>query len=69
MKAHYEKGGLGDMKCKRFLFNVLEDTLTPIREKRKYYEDKKNADDSPAVFFFCCCFWTGEETYPHGNAK
>lgn len=20
-------------------------------------------------FFFCCCFWTGEETYPHGNAK
>ena len=39
MKAHYERGGLGDMKCKRFLFNVLEDTLTPIREKRKYYED------------------------------
>ena len=40
MKAHYEKGGLGDMKCKRFLFNVLEDTLTPIREKRKYYEER-----------------------------
>ena len=40
MKAHYERGGLGDMKCKRFLFNVLEDTLTPIREKRKYYEEK-----------------------------
>lgn len=19
--------------------------------------------------FFCCCFWTGEETYSHGNAK
>ena len=40
MKAHYERGGLGDMKCKRFLFNVLEDTLTPIREKRKYYEQR-----------------------------
>ncbi len=40
MKAHYERGGLGDMKCKRFLFNVLEDTLTPIREKRKYYEER-----------------------------
>lgn len=40
MKTHYERGGLGDMKCKRFLFNVLEDTLTPIREKRKYYEER-----------------------------
>lgn len=40
MKAHYERGGLGDMKCKRFLFNVLEETLTPIREKRKYYEER-----------------------------
>lgn len=40
MKAHYERGGLGDMKCKRFLFNVLEDTLTPIRKKRKYYEER-----------------------------
>lgn len=40
MKVHYERGGLGDMKCKRFLFNVLEDTLTPIREKRKYYEER-----------------------------
>lgn len=39
MKAHYERGGLGDMKCKKFLFNVLEDLLTPIREKRKYYEE------------------------------
>ena len=27
------------MKCKKFLFNVLEDLLTPIREKRKYYEE------------------------------
>lgn len=39
LKAHYEKGGLGDVKVKRFLYDVIEDILTPIREKRKYYED------------------------------
>lgn len=39
MKAHYERGGLGDIKCKKFLYQVLEDMLTPIREKRKYYEE------------------------------
>lgn len=39
MKAHYERGGLGDMKCKKFLYNVLEDILTPIRERRRYYEE------------------------------
>jgi tryptophanyl-tRNA synthetase len=38
MKAHYERGGLGDVKCKRFLINVLEELLAPIREKRAYYE-------------------------------
>lgn len=42
LKAHYEKGGLGDVKVKRFLYDVIEDTLSPIREKRKYYE--KNID-------------------------
>lgn len=42
LKAHYEKGGLGDVKIKKFLYEVLEETLTPIREKRKYYE--KNID-------------------------
>ena len=35
MKAHYERGGLGDMKCKRFLFSVMDEILTPFREKRK----------------------------------
>ncbi len=40
MKEHYERGGLGDIKCKKFLFAVLEDVLTPIRERRKYYEDR-----------------------------
>lgn len=39
MKAHYERGGLGDMKCKRFLFSVMDEVLTPFREKRKYYEE------------------------------
>lgn len=38
LKQHYEKGGLGDVKIKKFLANVLNDTLEPIREKRKYYE-------------------------------
>ena len=34
MKAHYRRGGLGDGTCKKFLFNVLEETLAPIREER-----------------------------------
>lgn len=38
LKAHYKRGGLGDVKIKRFLNNVLQDTLKPIREKRHYYE-------------------------------
>ncbi|HHX30718.1 MAG TPA: tryptophan--tRNA ligase [Clostridiaceae bacterium] len=38
LKAHYERGGLGDVKVKRFLNQVLEETLQPIREKRKFYE-------------------------------
>ncbi len=37
LKAHYQRGGLGDMKVKRFLFNVLNDYLKPFREKRAYY--------------------------------
>lgn len=40
MKAHYERGGLGDVKCKKLLINVLEETLAPIRAKRKYYEER-----------------------------
>ncbi len=40
MKTHYERGGLGDMKCKKFLYAVLEDTLEPIRQRRKYYEER-----------------------------
>ncbi len=40
MEDHYRKGGLGDMKVKRFLNNVLNDILEPIREKRHFYENK-----------------------------
>ena len=38
LKAHYQRGGLGDVKCKKFLIKVLEEELAPIREKRAYYE-------------------------------
>ena len=38
LKEHYRRGGLGDVKCKRLLIAVLEELLTPIRERRKYYE-------------------------------
>lgn len=34
MKAHYMRGGLGDGTCKKFLIQVLEETLQPIRESR-----------------------------------
>lgn len=39
MKKAYEKGGLGDVKIKKVLYNVLEEILSPIREKRRYYEE------------------------------
>ena len=35
LKAHYERGGLGDVKVKRFLNNVLQETLEPIRTRRQ----------------------------------
>ena len=42
LKNHYKRGGVGDVKIKKFLFNVLNDELTPIREKRM--ELSKNMD-------------------------
>ena len=39
LKAHYERGGLGDMKVKKFLNYVLEDTLEPIRARRHELEE------------------------------
>ena len=41
MKRHYEKGGLGDMKCKKFLSNVLQETFAPIRKRRTEFEKDK----------------------------
>lgn len=37
LKDHYRRGGLGDVKIKKFLNKVLEDFLEPIRERREYY--------------------------------
>lgn len=38
LKAHYRRGGLGDVKVKKFLNNVMQKELAPIRERRKYWE-------------------------------
>lgn len=45
LKAHYRRGGLGDMKVKKFLNAVLQSILSPIRERRKMFEK-----DIPAVY-------------------
>ena len=45
LKAHYMRGGLGDVKVKKFLNNVIQDELRPIRERRKEF-----AKDIPAVY-------------------
>jgi len=44
LKAHYRRGGLGDMKVKKFLAAVLQETLEPIRQRRSELEK-----DIPAV--------------------
>ena len=38
LKEHYTRGGLGDGTCKKFLFNVLNDRLEPMRQRRAEYE-------------------------------
>lgn len=45
LKAHYTRGGLGDMPIKKFLNNVMQETLEPIRARRKELEK-----DIPAVY-------------------
>ena len=45
VKEHYQRGGLGDVKVKKFLNNVLQAELEPIRARRKEYEK-----DIPAVY-------------------
>lgn len=43
LKTHYEQGGVGDVKIKKFLANVLNDVLAPIRERRAIYENNIEA--------------------------
>ena len=43
LKADYQKGGLGDVKIKRYLNTVLEKELAPIRERRAKYEQNISA--------------------------
>ena len=38
LKAHYQRGGLGDVKVKRFLINIMQEFLEPIRNRRKELE-------------------------------
>ena len=45
LKDHYRRGGLGDVKVKKFLNNVLQKQLEPIRNKRQEYEK-----DIPGVY-------------------
>ena len=45
LKAHYQRGGLGDVKVKKLLNNIMQETLEPIRNRRKELEK-----DIPAVY-------------------
>lgn len=45
VKEHYQRGGLGDMKVKKFLHKILEEELSPIRERRAEF-----AKDIPTVY-------------------
>ena len=45
LKAHYQRGGLGDVKVKKFLNSVMQEILEPIRVRRKELEQ-----DVPAIF-------------------
>ena len=40
LKAHYQRGGLGDVKVKKFLNSVMQEELSPIRARRKEYEQR-----------------------------
>ena len=45
LKAHYQRGGLGDVKVKNFLNAIMQETLEPIRTRRKEFEQ-----DIPAIY-------------------
>ena len=40
LKAHYQRGGLGDVKVKKFLNNVMQSLLSPMRERRAQWEGR-----------------------------
>jgi len=40
LKAHYRRGGLGDVKVKKLLIAILNETLDPIRERRRHFEGR-----------------------------
>jgi len=45
LKDHYRRGGLGDMKCKKFLNSILNEILEPMRQRRRELEQ-----DIPEVY-------------------
>ena len=45
LKAHYQRGGLGDVKVKKFLNAILQEVLEPIRTRRREFEQ-----DIPAIY-------------------
>ena len=45
LKSHYRRGGLGDVKVKKFLTAIMQETLEPIRTRRKEFEQ-----DIPAIY-------------------
>ena len=45
LKDHYRRGGLGDVKIKKFLNNVLQEVLSPIRERRQQLQK-----DIPSIY-------------------
>lgn len=49
LKNHYRKGGLGDVKIKLFLNNIMQEFLEPMRNRRKEYE--KNIDEIYQMLF------------------
>ena len=42
LKNHYQRGGLGDVTVKNYLFEVLNEVLIPIRQRRKEFESNKD---------------------------
>lgn len=61
LKAHYERGGLGDVKIKKFLNSVLQEELRPIRRRRREYSHR-----IPEIFDILKC---GSETARQSAAE